>query len=90
MPSERSPLLENGSETLENRERQPFGRRVVSFVKGEGQAGFIQSYRYLFLGSWINLLLLSIPLSAISHFLKWDAGLCFLFSFIAIIPLAKV
>jgi hypothetical protein len=89
MPNERSPLLENGHGTPENSERRPFGRRVLGFVKGEGQVGFIQSYRFLFLGSWVNLLLLFIPLSCISHYLKWDAGLRFLFSFLAIIPLAK-
>jgi Ca2+:H+ antiporter len=88
MPSESTPLLENGSGLHEN-ERQPFGRRVLSFVKGEGQPGFLQSYHYLFLESWVNLLLLFIPLSAVSHYLKWDAGLRFLLSFLAIIPLAK-
>jgi hypothetical protein len=36
-----------------------------------------------------NILLLFIPLSAMAHYLVWDAGLRFLFSFIAIIPLGK-
>lgn len=85
MPSENSPLLSNGEET----QRQPFSRRAISFMKGEGQPGFFQSYHYLFLESWVNLLLLFIPLSAVSHYLMWDAGLRFTLSFLAIIPLAK-
>ncbi|KAF8509683.1 Sodium/calcium exchanger protein-domain-containing protein [Gautieria morchelliformis] len=89
MPSESSPLLENGA-ALHESPPQPCARRLLSFVKGEGQPGFLQSYHFLFLESWVNLLLLFIPLSAISHYLNWDAGLRFLLSFLAIIPLAKL
>ena len=86
MPDENSPLLGNGDEAHEGGSR----RSVLSFLKGEGQVGFIQSYCHLFLGSWLNLLLLFVPLSGVSHYLNWDAGLRFIFSFLAIIPLAKV
>ena len=86
MPSERTHLLGNG---VHDTERRPLGHRVLSFIKGEGQPGFLRSYRYLFLESWVNWLLLFIPLSGVSHYLKWDAGLRFLLSFLAIIPLAK-
>lgn len=87
-PNEHSPLLENGR--TENTPRRSFGGRVIAVVRGEGEPGFIQSYRHLFLGSWINILLIFIILSGVSHYLKWDAGLRFVFSFLAIIPLAKV
>src|SRR5882724_7253402 len=90
MSNEHSPLLGNGDEVHQDVEQRPFGRRLLSFLKGEGQVGFLQSYRYILFGSWLNLLLLFIPLSGISHYLKFDAGLRFLFSFLAIIPLAKV
>lgn len=89
MLSESSPLLANGSGSPNVAERQAFGRRVLSFVKGEGQPSFLRSYRYLFFGSWVNLLLIFIPLSGVSHYLNWDAGQRFVLSFLAIIPLAK-
>ncbi|KAG8911160.1 hypothetical protein FRC01_005878, partial [Tulasnella sp. 417] len=40
--------------------------------------------------SYFNLFLVLVPLSAISHHLNWDAGLRFAFSFLAIVPLAKL
>ncbi|KAI0264387.1 calcium/proton exchanger [Gloeopeniophorella convolvens] len=40
--------------------------------------------------SWLNLLLVFIPLSWIFHFLKLDNTLIFVFSFLAIVPLAKL
>ena len=51
---------------------------------------FVASFKYFFLGSWFNVLLIFIPLSFVSHFLNWDAALRFAFSFMAIVPLAKV
>ncbi|KAL4077262.1 Sodium/calcium exchanger protein-domain-containing protein [Scleroderma yunnanense] len=51
---------------------------------------WIKSFSYFLFGSWVNILLLFVPLSAISHHLNWDAALRFMFSFIAIIPLAKL
>jgi len=88
MSSERSPLLSDGNG--DGTQRQPLNRAIVSFLKGEGQPGFFQSYHYLFFGSWVNVLLVFIPLSASSHYLNWDAGLRFLLCFLAIIPLAKL
>ncbi|KAI0064753.1 calcium/proton exchanger [Artomyces pyxidatus] len=40
--------------------------------------------------SWINVMLIFIPLSWIFHFLKLSDTLIFVFSFLAIIPLAKL
>jgi len=42
------------------------------------------------LGSWWNLMLVFIPLSIVSHQLSWDAALRFSFSFLAIVPLARL
>lgn len=50
----------------------------------------MQSFRWLFLGSWINLLLLAVPLSFVSHFAGWGSTADFVISFIAIVPLAGV
>ncbi|KZT26610.1 Calcium/proton exchanger [Neolentinus lepideus HHB14362 ss-1] len=85
--SEATPLLENGNGVAHV---EPFSHRVLAFIKAEGQPGWIESYKYFLFGSWLNILLLFVPLSFISHFLNWDAGLRFSFSFIAIMPLAKL
>lgn len=82
--SERSPLLDghhpNGSS----------GSRISSFIKAEGEPTWAGSLRFLLLSSYFNLFLVFVPLSVISHHLNWDAGLRFAFSFLAIVPLAKV
>lgn len=49
----------------------------------------LQSFKSL-LSSWVNLLLIAVPLSFISHFAGWGAAADFIISFIAIIPLAGV
>ncbi|KAJ7264958.1 Sodium/calcium exchanger protein-domain-containing protein [Mycena haematopus] len=84
MPSETTPLLNgNGSDTT-------FVHRFKSLIAAEGEPSWIQSYRFFIFGSYLNLFLLFVPLSALAHFLNWDAALRFSFSFIAIIPLAKL
>lgn len=90
-PTDRTPLLENGGEhghDLEN--RQPFARRALALIKGDGEPTWASSYKYFWFGAWLNVFLIFIPLSFIAHHLHWDAGLRFTFSFIAICPLAKV
>jgi len=50
-----------------------------------------QSFRSVLTSSWINVLLLCIPVSWILHFVTPDSDtLIFIFSFFAIIPLAKL
>jgi len=49
-----------------------------------------ESWRYFILGSYFNILLFFIPLSAAAHHLNWDAAFRFSFSFLAIVPLAKL
>ena len=87
-PTESSPLLENGYGARE--QPPPFTHRVLSVVKAEGEPSWAHSFRYFIFGSWFNILLVFVPLSFISHNLEWDAGLRFLFSFLAIVPLAKL
>ncbi|KAG8908530.1 hypothetical protein FRB99_005890 [Tulasnella sp. 403] len=85
-PNETAPLLDgpapNGYAT--------FPSKFKSFIAARGEPGWNSSLRFLLLGSWFNILLVFIPLSFISHHLHWDAGLRFAFSFIAIVPLAKL
>ncbi|EJT52008.1 calcium:hydrogen antiporter [Trichosporon asahii var. asahii CBS 2479] len=51
---------------------------------------FIHSTKYLLLGSWMNALLIAVPLSLYSEHADWPASYRFITSFLAIIPLAKL
>ncbi|KAG6837274.1 hypothetical protein H0H93_012279 [Arthromyces matolae] len=86
--SETQPLLsraENGTNTLSS------GPRTFwAVLKGEGEPSFFTSFYWFFTQTWFNALLAFIPLSFISHHLNWDAPFRFAFSFIAILPLAKL
>ncbi|EIW84865.1 calcium proton exchanger [Coniophora puteana RWD-64-598 SS2] len=86
-PTEYSPLLENGDGA---QQPQSYTHRVLNVIKAEGEPSWAHSYRHFIFGSWFNLFLVFVPLSFISHNLGWDAGLRFLFSFLAIMPLAKL
>lgn len=84
---ERTPLTaQNGYGT----NHQTFGNRVSGIFKQEGQPSWLSSFRFFFFGSWLNVMLVFVPLSVISHHANWDAALRFSFSFIAIMPLAAV
>lgn len=86
--SESEPLLPNGNGS---RVSQPsVMSRLSTIIKAEGEPTWLQSYRFFIFGTWFNVLLIFIPLSFIAHQLNLDAALRFSFSFIAIIPLAKV
>ncbi|THH29576.1 hypothetical protein EUX98_g4609 [Antrodiella citrinella] len=87
LPTESSPLLENGNG---HHSPKPFASRVLDLFKAPGQPSWLKSYNFFFFGSWFNLFLLFVPLSATAHYLNWDAGLRFIFSFIAIMPLASL
>ncbi|KAI9065379.1 calcium/proton exchanger [Trametes sanguinea] len=85
--TDRTPLLENGN----GAERpKPFFRRFIDSLSAEGEPTWLQSYRFFLFGSYLNILLVFVPLSFLSHFLNWDAALRFSFSFIAIMPLAAL
>ncbi|KAH9005318.1 Calcium/proton exchanger [Lactarius hatsudake] len=85
LPTEQSPLL-NGHP----RQRRSLYQSIVVLVKAEGEPSWLASYRWFIFGSWLNLLLLLVPIAAASHYLNWDAPLRFGFSFVAIVPLAKL
>ncbi|KAG2077836.1 calcium/proton exchanger [Suillus decipiens] len=86
--SETSPLLEDGGHS--GHRNLSLTRRLVSFIRGEDEPSWGESFRFLIFGTWLNVLLVFIPLSFISHSMDCDAGLIFLFSFMAIVPLAKL
>ncbi|THH17119.1 hypothetical protein EW146_g3628 [Bondarzewia mesenterica] len=83
--SETTPLITNG-----NSNHLSLPQRAVAFVKAEGEPTFLQSFKWFFFGSWLNILLIFVPFSLVAHLLNWDAALRFSFSFIAIVPLAKL
>ena len=86
-----TPLLENGNGANGYSPRPSYKERIVGlFNIPEGEPGWIQSYRFFLFGSWANIMLVFVPLSFVAHHLNWDAALRFSFSFIAIMPLAKV
>ncbi|EIN07147.1 calcium/proton exchanger [Punctularia strigosozonata HHB-11173 SS5] len=92
--SERTPLLPNGADAHADVENgappEPFAKRAVKFFKAEGEPSWAASYRHFIFGSYVNILLVFVPLSFISHHLHWDAALRFGFSFMAIMPLAAL
>ncbi|CCM04421.1 uncharacterized protein FIBRA_06598 [Fibroporia radiculosa] len=88
--TDRTPLLENGSGLSLEPRAQSFAHRMTVMLKAEGQPSWLASYRFFLFGSWVNVLLIFIPLSFASHVLNWDAALRFSFSFFAIMPLAAL
>lgn len=84
-----TPLLENG-DVNGHPQTEPFTKRTLRLLKAEGEPSWAASYKYFWFGAWLNILLVFVPLSFIAHHLHWDAALRFVFSFIAIMPLAKV
>lgn len=89
LPTERSALLESNGAAYSSNGHSSFASRVLHAVKSEGEPSWAASYKYFITSSWLNTLLVFIPLSFISHHLDWDAALRFSFSFLAIVPLAK-
>ena len=56
----------------------------------QSEPSLLESYKWFFFSSYFNVLLIFVPLSALAHYLHWDVSLRFGFSFLAIVPLAKV
>jgi Ca2+:H+ antiporter len=96
MSSERDPLLPssasnglNGS-LEDDHPPQSLSQRIVGLVRADGQPSWLASYKFFFFSSYLNVLLIFVPLSAFAHYLNWDDVMRFSFSFLAIIPLAKL
>ncbi|KAF8912029.1 Sodium/calcium exchanger protein-domain-containing protein [Gymnopilus junonius] len=91
--TETTTLLPNHRRTLSNHSTgtpAAFSHRVSAFIKAEGEPSWLQSYRWFLFGNYFNVLLVFVPLSALAHYLHWDVSLRFSFSFLAIMPLAKL
>ncbi|KAG0145211.1 hypothetical protein CROQUDRAFT_659022 [Cronartium quercuum f. sp. fusiforme G11] len=66
----------------------PGGARKLFF--GASTPTSMQSFKNFFFSSYLNLLLIAVPLSFLSHFFHWGSTPDFVISFIAIIPLASL
>jgi Ca2+:H+ antiporter len=86
-PSEQTPLINGNWRQSRNFHFYP---KVVAFLNAEDEPSWVDSFRWFFFGSWWNLLLLLVPVAAAAEYFNWDAPLRFAFSFVAIMPLAKV
>ena len=86
--TDRTPLLNGHGNRAGS--PQPFSRRVMNVFKAQGQPSWLASLKFFLFGSYLNVMLVLVPLSAIAHYLHWDAALRFGFSFFAIMPLAAV
>jgi Ca2+:H+ antiporter len=83
-----TPLLHNGN----GHATAHRGSFLARFLKPQahGEPSWLSSFKFFFFGSWLNILLVAAPLSAVAHYSNWDAALRFGFSFVAIMPLAAV
>ncbi|KAJ4478475.1 Sodium/calcium exchanger protein-domain-containing protein [Lentinula aciculospora] len=89
-PSERTSLLPNGDRRNFSESDNSFIHRTSLLFKAEGETSHHDSFKFFIFGSWVNILLVFVPLSVISHNLDWDAALRFSFSFLSIVPLASL
>lgn len=104
MPSESSPLLpgqsrgndlpgkQNRRSSAGHPTRIPNGGNSTGNVVEEPLKTFrpLQSSRYILFRSWLNILLLTVPVALACHFVKWPATVKFIISFLSIIPLAAL
>ena len=73
-PSETVPLLSSNGDD----------RRAAR------QIHFFASSKHLIFGSWLNALIVAVPICIAAELLHWPAAARFSTSFLAIVPLAKV
>lgn len=104
MPSESTPLLpgqsrgnnlpgkHNRRSSAGHPTRLPNGGNSTGNTVEEPLKTFrpLQSSRYILLRSWLNLLLLTVPVALACHFVNWPATVKFIISFLSIIPLAAL
>ncbi|KAI0761441.1 Sodium/calcium exchanger protein-domain-containing protein [Irpex lacteus] len=91
--NESTPLLhQNGSAGRHTTPSPTLKERLAAFINptAHGEPGWLHSFKFFLFGSYMNVFLIAVPLSAVAHYSNWDAALRFSFSFIAIMPLAAL
>ncbi|GAA93422.1 uncharacterized protein L969DRAFT_89475 [Mixia osmundae IAM 14324] len=88
---EREPLLDSSTSSRRSSHHIPNNHNPPSPAPNplsHGDPSLLESFRNLFLGTYINILLVAVPLGFLSHFLHWGPTADFVINFLAIIPLA--
>jgi len=84
--TEQTPLLSIG----EHAPHRSLYSKIVTLLRPEDEPSWLVSFRWFFFGSWLNILLLFVPVAATAHCLNWEAPLRFGLCFVSIISLAKL
>ncbi|WFC95016.1 hypothetical protein MBRA1_001656 [Malassezia brasiliensis] len=64
--------------------------RSAPNVTDHQQPSYYESFRWLLTSSYVNVLLVFVPLGVFSKFLNWGSLAVFVLNFLAIVPLAKL
>lgn len=66
----RSPLSSRPASPISH----PFAPKQTGLDIDQGEPSFVESFRTFFFGSWINILLVTVPLSFVSKYLGWGTS----------------
>ncbi|EGO01598.1 hypothetical protein SERLA73DRAFT_176981 [Serpula lacrymans var. lacrymans S7.3] len=58
--------------------------------KGREKVGILESIKAIALSSWLNILLVNIPIAWVSHFLEWHPSITFSLCFLSMVPLERL
>ncbi|CAO1634687.1 unnamed protein product [Parajaminaea phylloscopi] len=90
--SENTPLVGNRNrDDLPMHRPQSHPSRFGNLLhSSHGHPSLVSSFRWLLTSSWMNVLLVFVPLGIVAEKLHWDAAWVFSLNFLAIVPLAKL
>ncbi|CEH13548.1 calcium proton exchanger [Ceraceosorus bombacis] len=96
-PSERTPLASgqpeehrNSALPLHRPSSYPAATGGPSESHSTSSPTLLSSFRWLIFSSWLNILLVFVPLGFLAEKLHWGAATIFTLNFLAIVPLAKL
>ncbi|KDN43687.1 calcium/proton exchanger [Tilletiaria anomala UBC 951] len=82
---------ERGDEGLPLHRPTSYPARAQHYLSGpSNEPNFATSFRWFLTSSWLNVLLVFVPLGIVAEHLGWSAAAIFSLNFIAIVPLAKL
>ncbi|KAK0524479.1 hypothetical protein OC834_005521 [Tilletia horrida] len=96
MPSETTPLLNQSLPVPTNARGLPVNAADSNHGlpmhrhSHSSAPNFAKSFLWLLTSSWLNVLIVFVPLGILAEKLGWGALLIFVFNFLAIVPLAKL
>ncbi|KAI0300648.1 hypothetical protein B0F90DRAFT_394585 [Multifurca ochricompacta] len=86
--ADRESLTHTHGAVGSSRSRRRFWHRFLG--KDRRKVSWKESARAILFSSWLNALLIFIPLAWVSHFKEWTHGLTFALCFLSIMPLEKL